>query len=229
MAKILHKPLLSNANLYSYYMGEMSPTRTGERRAVYTEEENHGLDKIILEGRNLSFDLEGEPVSGRITQVSFTSAEGKPYMIIKDLNIKASQLPDFSEYGFKTDLIEFLRRDNDVVMGTDHDDVLFGGAGKDVMIGKGGRDTFYGDAGNDRMTGGSGADYWLYHEGNGNDVITDFNPAGGPLKGDRIDTGTAFELRKAGQDVIVDFVDGSGTIRLLDVRLRDVSDDIIYV
>ena len=53
-------------------------------------------------------------------------------------------------------------------------DYLTGGAGVDNLNGGAGNDTLEGGDGWDVLTGGSGADHFVFHRGDGPDVITDF-------------------------------------------------------
>ena len=55
-------------------------------------------------------------------------------------------------------------------------DYLTGGAGLDALIGGTGDDTLEGGDGWDVLTGGAGADHFVFHWGDGPDVITDFQP-----------------------------------------------------
>jgi Ca2+-binding RTX toxin-like protein len=52
--------------------------------------------------------------------------------------------------------------------------VLSGAAGNDALSGGAGNDTLNGGAGNDSLTGGSGADWFVFSNSDGNDVITGF-------------------------------------------------------
>ncbi|WP_162932946.1 calcium-binding protein [Roseovarius sp. EL26] len=72
---------------------------------------------------------------------------------------------------------------DDTLIGGDDVDWLYGGAGNDSMTGAGGDDWFRGDAGNDTLNGGagddtligsSGADTFVFADGHGHDVVTDF-------------------------------------------------------
>ncbi|MGV8988399.1 MAG: type I secretion C-terminal target domain-containing protein [Cypionkella sp.] len=72
---------------------------------------------------------------------------------------------------------------NDTIWGGAGDDILFGGPGKDLLIGGTGADSLTGGMGNDTLTGMAGADVFVFGDGFGKDVITDFRGA----EGDRID------------------------------------------
>jgi VCBS repeat-containing protein len=65
---------------------------------------------------------------------------------------------------------------NDTLTGGTNTDVLYGFAGNDVLSGGGGNDILVGGTGNDTLTGGPGADAFVFTDGDGNDVITDFTP-----------------------------------------------------
>ena len=64
---------------------------------------------------------------------------------------------------------------DDRLSGGGGNDVLRGGAGDDVLRGGGGRDRIIGGAGNDTLIGGAGADTFVFKEGDGADVVRDFN------------------------------------------------------
>ena len=63
---------------------------------------------------------------------------------------------------------------NDTLTGGDGDDTVRGGSGDDFIEGGAGDDYLVGGRGNDTMTGGEGADRFLHLEGQGEDVILDF-------------------------------------------------------
>ncbi|MEJ8560030.1 calcium-binding protein [Yoonia sp. GPGPB17] len=53
------------------------------------------------------------------------------------------------------------------------EDTFFGGGGNDTLRGEGGQDTLIGEAGDDNLQGGNGADTYIWHAGDGNDLIRD--------------------------------------------------------
>jgi Ca2+-binding RTX toxin-like protein len=73
----------------------------------------------------------------------------------------------------------------DKLFGGAGNDTLNGGAGNDILNGGVGNDILNGGAGTDYLTGGAGADKFNFREGNGRDVIVDFNASAG----DKIEIG----------------------------------------
>lgn len=65
---------------------------------------------------------------------------------------------------------------DDRLFGAANDDFLGGGSGNDWLLGEGGRDVLSGDAGNDVLTGGWFSDRFVFRDGFGLDIITDFDP-----------------------------------------------------
>ena len=82
---------------------------------------------------------------------------------------------------------------DDFLYGDEGHDKLFGGSGKDILSGGDGNDTLYGEDGNDKLfggtgndilfggtgddelTGGSGKDIFVYNNGDGKDIIADYD------------------------------------------------------
>jgi Ca2+-binding RTX toxin-like protein len=56
-------------------------------------------------------------------------------------------------------------------------DIINGGNGDDIIDGGSGDDTLYAGAGSDTLTGGIGADKFIFYQGDGKNIITDFNEA----------------------------------------------------
>ena len=67
---------------------------------------------------------------------------------------------------------------NDTLDGNDGNDTIWGGDGDDVITGGRGDDVIIGGRGNDTMTAGdnSPSDTFVIRDGDGSDVITDFDP-----------------------------------------------------
>ena len=64
------------------------------------------------------------------------------------------------------------------VTGTDSADSLVGGKKNDKLYGGAGSDSIVGGKGNDSLWGETGKDTFIFHAGDGNDVIKDFNSGG---------------------------------------------------
>jgi Ca2+-binding RTX toxin-like protein len=117
-------------------------------------------------------------------------------------------------------------------------DVLYGGAGRDKLKGKrgndvldggDGRDKLSGGAGNDELTGGRGADKFIFTNGGGRDVITDFENGLDRLSFTRNKMANEFEdltISTHGDGVKIVF--GVNCVILEDVEIEqiDVSDFI---
>ncbi|QHQ34314.1 hypothetical protein [Algicella marina] len=63
---------------------------------------------------------------------------------------------------------------DDLLSGANGQDELYGGAGEDDIRGGGGADILVGGAGNDILTGNGSIDQFIFEDGFGNDIITDF-------------------------------------------------------
>ena len=96
--------------------------------------------------------------------------------------------------------------DNDILEGGDgHDqldgfngrDILDGGAGNDILVGYNDADILTGGTGHDILTGGYGADQFIFSEGDGHDIITDFERFG-----DNIDF-TSFNGEISFEDLVI--------------------------
>ena len=129
---------------------------------------------------------------------------------------------------------------NDVLRGQAGEDTLDGGANDDQLYAGGDNDTLIGGSGDDTMSGGSGLDTFIFVDGFGVDIITDFNATN---DGEKIDlsgvtaitdytdltTLASNHIAQVGLDVVIS--DGTGdTITLTGVTLGDLGvDDFIFV
>lgn len=100
---------------------------------------------------------------------------------------------------------------------------VYGSKYGDKIAGDKHNNYFEGQLGNDRLTGGAGSDTFAFFEGDGSDVVTDFDAVGGGQKQDYIGVATKDGLFVTGKgdDTIVEF-DGV-RITLLDVKATDVT------
>ncbi|MBR3498296.1 MAG: hypothetical protein IKO05_04810 [Selenomonadaceae bacterium] len=96
---------------------------------------------------------------------------------------------------------------NDSLLGEAGNDSLDGGEGDDTLYGGKGNDTLIGGAGNDTLFGEAGSDVFVYADGAGNDLITDFT------KDDTLNISVGkYSTAVSGADVLVTV--GEGVITL---------------
>lgn len=130
--------------------------------------------------------------------------------------------------------------DNDTLLGGKGKDTLNGGSGKDTLDGENGHDTINGGGGNDKITGGSGndvmsggsgADDFIFADGFGKDVITDFNTNSSSEDIDLSDVSLIDDytdlvdnhMSQSGNDVVITV--GDDRITIEDVTLADLTAD----
>ncbi len=97
-------------------------------------------------------------------------------------------------------------------------DCISGGAGNDLLLGGAGNDTLNGDAGNDTLTGGAGSDIFVYAEGEGNDVITDYTSGQDRIK---LASGSISSAALSGSNVV--FKIGKNSLTLKDAANTSIS------
>ena len=117
----------------------------------------------------------------------------------------------------------------DVLFGGTGRDTLWGEVGDDFLFGRGGFDVLIGGEGNDTLEGGIQADQFIFADGFGNDIITDFASL---ANGEKIHLTDVSEItdfsdlvnnhmNQVGADVVI--ADGLGnTITLLGVNISDL-------
>ena len=119
-------------------------------------------------------------------------------------------------------------------IGTDGDDRKKGGEGSDYMYGLDGNDRLSGGngddilnggAGDDRLSGGKGDDTFEFGVGDGHDTITDFR-GGDTIRIHGVSGGFAsLDIRQDGDDTVVRYGGGGGTIRLKGVSADSLGAD----
>ena len=98
---------------------------------------------------------------------------------------------------------------NNTIIGSAYNDEIDGDDGNDSINGGAGNDTLDGGEGNDTLTGGNGNDIFIYENGDGNDVITDYTQGRDVV---RIEDGYISSATSNGSDVVLTV--GSGKITL---------------
>ena len=109
---------------------------------------------------------------------------------------------------------------NDSFSGGGQNDSLFGGAGADFMFGGANKDTIRGGTGNDELWGDGGADRFVFADGDGGDVINDFN-----LGSDKIDVAdpSLVTFQDAGGNTRMFYGPGFDSIMLFGVDFNDAA------
>lgn len=117
--------------------------------------------------------------------------------------------------------VDVLGSDNDdQIVGSRQDNLLTGAAGEDVIEGGSGEDTINGGTDDDVLTGGSGADVFEFVEGDGTDVVTDFDVGVDALTFSGVDA-SDIEVATDGTDTTITY--GDSEIVLTDVVEEDLS------
>ncbi|TFF19108.1 protease [Jiella endophytica] len=123
----------------------------------------------------------------------------------------------------------------DVLSGGAGDNNIFGGTGNDILRGNAGFDRLDGGRGNDTLSGGVNADIFVFIDGGGDDVITDFEEFNNSEKIDlsRVSSIIDFDdlqanhLAQDGADAVITF--GGNTITLNNVNIADLDgNDFIF-
>lgn len=101
--------------------------------------------------------------------------------------------------------------------------------GHDVAVGSTGDDVLIGGTGNDALTGGLGADTFVFRDGDGEDVITDFDTADDLLRLDQVNGFDAFAdvqgaLTQVGADTVLD-LGGDQSVLFEDVLASALTSD----
>lgn len=112
-------------------------------------------------------------------------------------------------------------RGADRLTGRDGADMLSGRDGEDRLFGDNGRDRIDGGIGDDFLSGGTGADTFMFRNGDGADVVTDFTVNEDRLHLSAIGTDfDALTITERGDNTLIDY--GTGSIVLLGVEASDL-------
>lgn len=177
---------------------------------------SNGL-KMSVVGTGLKVNSDGEPVSGTIKTITFSTRSGDKLNEFTGLNVKAAEMHKSTvNFGWEGMRMLVLKGDDtltgssksDTLYGYGGNDTLKGGKGDDRVYGYDGKDKLYGDAGDDWLLGMNGND--TLKGGSGNDMLN------GGMGRDTLAGGSGADLflfvvpeestvAKSGRDVITDF------------------------
>lgn len=97
----------------------------------------------------------------------------------------------------------------EAVVGTNGNDAIRGEAGNDWLSGGAGNDTLEGGLGSDSLLGGAGADQFVFHQGDGFDVVFGFETGIDVIdEAGRSDAGTAPNIFQDGSNLVIAFGNG---------------------
>lgn len=196
------------------------PVSISTTKIVWSETNGIITDTFTLTGSGFvvqkSGDLIVDVTAGQLWGMSEQVVDnaGRVYSATAtQLNSDIGTFFDIIASGDWANLLSYLTRGSDQIIGTRNGDVLAGGGGKDLLFGNGGNDTLIGNYGDDRLSGGYGADSLDGGVGTdslfgsvGHDVLT-----GGSGR-DQFVFNTA--VRAADSDRITDFTRGQDQIAL---------------
>ncbi|MDO6962735.1 calcium-binding protein [Rhizobium alvei] len=185
-----------------------------------------GGEKIKIEGSQLAVNKLGVITAGTITDVTFSASNTQPLLKLENASVDAKAFASVLKSGGVEAAYEFSLKGNDTFIGSLISDEIYGGAGKDTVKAGSGNDHIEGGKGNDILYGQAGSDHFVFHAGDGKDVIKDFDAVGGNLAQDYIDidASMSYTIKSAngGADTLVDF-GGGHTITLVGVISTQVT------
>ena len=167
------------------FNGKVTLTGAADKSVTYIED---GADKIYEPeetDKAVEFNAKGTAVTLNVTyeEDRFDIADYPAYKN-KVITIKASEVKHSLEIiGNKNANKIIGTTENDYLDGKAGGDTLTGGKGKDTLVGGDGNDYLDGGAGNDSLWGGEGddtlyggdgRDVFIYYDGDGDDVISDY-------------------------------------------------------
>ena len=196
--------------------GTITVVDAAEKAITY--EDADGLH--VLNGNTVSYNSAGTAATleAGYTADQFTPSEYSSYSKLK--NIDASAVSNSLT-------ITGNKLANNII-GTSEDDYISGAAGKDTIVAGDGNDTIEGGTGNDNLTGGEGNNVFVYNNGDGDDVITDYK-YGDVIK---VASGTlSNSAALVGDDYV--FTVGKGSITVKNsrnkyIQLIDANDNVLW-
>jgi Ca2+-binding RTX toxin-like protein len=198
-------------SLDAYFTDAIEVTQSNNHKAIYHDPML--LNSLVVEGTKLKYK-DGDFVSGEVDKMTFKDAEGLTIATFKGEIKNFDDIHEFIGSGFGEN---YMFMGNDKIVGSGYADTLHGGASRDKVSGRGGEDIIMGGRGKDQLTGGSDSDTFYFFEGDGHDVITDFDAIGLDGEQDYLGCPEPLSIKKSGHDTVLTF-EGGGTLTLLDVK-----------
>jgi len=117
----------------------------------------------------------------------------------------------------------------DYIFGSNVDNILMGGDGADRLRGHKGNDTLIGGTGDDNLLGGKGVDEFIFNDGDGADVVVDFQNNVDLIR--LLDYGFAdvaaalATATEVGSDVVFALGDGD-VLTVEDITINQIANDL---
>lgn len=115
---------------------------------------------------------------------------------------------------------------NDTLNGLAQNDRLSGDAGRDVLFGRNGADVLDGGTGRDTLWGGNGADIFVFQQGDGIDVVRDFQNGQDRMRVEGVGSFGALDFSAGVGGTWVDYGNGMVLVRGMTQAQFDTSDFI---
>jgi serralysin len=221
-------------------------TTTANTNSIYTNSRNDTVDSVWDTGGSDTFDASGYTTSVNLDlrQGYFSSFDTKDDVsiafgtIIENATggtsgdtLRGNNGKNYLDGGAGGDRI-FGEKGDDILHGFSGQDTLFGGRGSDKLYGGSGNDKLLGGKGDDILHGGRGIDTFIFIEGDGQDIIRDFNADDDFLKFRFTDINTLTDLEdvanQIGNHLELDFI-GIDKLTLLNTDWSDLIDATIFV
>lgn len=168
--------------------------------------------QLVLRGSGFKYTDEGLIKAGTVTSFAINNEDRDPIETITDMSVKLK--PYFtgeSNSNTAFNLLISVITGNDLdFRGSNKGDTIQTFVGNDILDGRKGHDQLDGGSGNDILIGGKGSDTFIFDEGDGRDVIRDFDPvAAGGQDLIAVENPDDVSIRKSGKhDTILDFGGG---------------------
>ena len=148
---------------------------TGNNKGTITLQNAKGKTITYLDAKNVEYTWPKEiEVNDAVTKVTILDAYSKDSFKIADYGADYTGVKTIDASAVQHDMSITGNDKANGIVGTEEDDYIDGGKGKDTILGGDGNDTLVGGKGNDNLTGGAGKNVFVYNNGDGDDVITDY-------------------------------------------------------
>ncbi|KAH0533546.1 hypothetical protein FGG08_007679, partial [Glutinoglossum americanum] len=201
-------PVITLFQELDFNIGDLEIDVANKKKMVLVDDQGF---TITFKGQELDYRA-GIIVDGHITGFAVRDSEGALLETITALDFDAGTVSAETMRTYISTMATRIISDGVKLIGSDASETLKLLGGDDFIFGGKGEDFISGGEGKDHLTGGPGSDVFVYDEGMGKDIITDFNPGGpGIPTQDHFDADFPGEdaITKSGKhDTLINFGDG---------------------